>query len=532
MRNHGKKRLVSLAIAVTMLSSLLIFAAPHASACGFQYWYLPEGYTGGNFDTYILVQNPNGNEAQVTYRLITETGYTEPIKTKIKPNSRCTIRVDDIPGMQDVSFSTVMQATTGLVVERAMYFTDGQGRAGGSDSIGATQESRMWYLAEGYTGDDFDTYILVMNANWDGVHIRAKFMTPKVGSGSGEVGTHEPDPTPEPEYITQEYDIPAMRRLTIHVDDIPGLESAEVSTVIEVLSKTGSGSGGEEDEVPGVVAERAMYYTYLGINGGQASIGAPCASSTWYLPEGRTAGEYDTFVTVMNPNSVKAKVKATFMVPTAEAEASRKANPYDSSPDPAPEPPPDSLIFQEYTIEPYSRYTIAVDDIPGLEATDVATMIQSWAAEGKAAGTGGCANVVVERSMYFWRGDNGDGHNTIGATTKHEYWLLAEGYTAEGFDTWVLVMNPNAFDVNVEATFMTPTGDPIIKEYEVRQMSRLTIPVDSIPGLEATEVSTKLQVLAPEGYTDACEYGIIAERAMYFEYNGIVGGHSSLGVGE
>ena len=33
-------------------------------------------------------------------------------------------------------------------------------------------------------------------------------------------------------------------------------------------------------------------------------------------------------------------------------------------------------------------------------------------------------------------------------------------------------------------------------------------------------------------YESACSYGIIAERAMYFEYNGIMERHCSLGVGE
>jgi hypothetical protein len=58
--------------------------------------------------------------------------------------------------------------------------------------------------------------------------------------------------------------------------------------------------------------------------------------------------------------------------------------------------------------------------------------------------------------------------------------------------------------------------------------------VDEIEGLQSTEVSTKIQVLdAVEcDRSAACENGVVAERAMYFEYKGIVGGHCSLGVGE
>jgi len=136
--------------------------------------------------------------------------------------------------------------------------------------------------------------------------------------------------------------------------------------------------------------------------------------------------------------------------------------------------------------------------------------------------------------MYFVRGNNGDGHNTIGACQKQDYWLLAEGYTAGGFDTWVLLMNPNAEPVRVKAQYMKPEGDPVTREYEVLGKSRMTIKVDDIEGLESTEVSTKLwaEAWAAGGRRADCEFGIIAERAMYFEYNGIIGGHCSLGVGE
>jgi hypothetical protein len=287
----------------------------------------------------------------------------------------------------------------------------------------------------------------------------------------------------------------------------------------------------------GIVAERAMYFSYHGFPGGHASIGAPRASSTWYLPEGRTAGEYDTYVLVMNPNSYKVQVKATFMVPAPGGAGRAPAN-YEPDPEPGPEPEPepDKLITKEFTVEPFERFTVAVDKIPGLEATDVSTMVRSRVEEpvdGRNAGNEG-APVVVERSMYFARGNQGDGHGSIGGTEKREYWLMAEGYTGGGFDTWILVQNPNEVDVTVKATFMKPEGEPIVREYPVKKMSRLTIPVDKIDGLESAEVSTKLQVLGAveRGRNAACENGIVAERAMYFEYNGIVGGHCSLGVGE
>lgn len=510
---------------VAMLATVLILILPAgASACGYSKWYLPEGYTGGNFDTYVLIQNPNDCEARVGVTFMTDVGAADPREYKIPPLSRFTIAVDEIVGLEDANVSTMVEQLegSGIVVERAMYFNSADGKAGGSNSIGANQLSTQWYLAEGYTGGEFDTYILVMNPNETSAHIKAKFITPPVEGSGGNT---------EPNYIVREYDIDPMRRFTIHVDEIPGLEDTDVST--EIFCEA-AGSGGEE--VPGVVAERAMYFNYFGINGGHCSIGAPAASNIWYLPEGRSAGEYDTYVLVMNPNSERTHVKATFMVPTNGTGGGREIRPHDPVVDPDTDPPiePNKVITKEFVLEPLERFTIFVDELEGLQSTDVATMVESWAEEG---GSGTASNynpVVVERAMYFVRGNNGDGHNTIGASQKRDYWLLAEGYTAGGFDTWVLLMNPNETPVKVKAQFMTPDEDPITREYEVLGKSRMTIKVDDIEGLESTEVSTKIwaEAWAGSGREADCEFGIIAERAMYFEYNGIVGGHCSLGVGE
>ncbi|MHB8894982.1 MAG: hypothetical protein ACYC99_07385 [Candidatus Geothermincolia bacterium] len=524
MKNCRATKTAAVFLSVAMLATLLVMVVPAgAGACGYSKWYLPEGYTGGNFDTYILIQNPNDCKAKVGVTFMTDEGHADPRMYEIEPLSRFTIAVDEIVGLENANVSTMVEQFegSGIVVERAMYFNDASGKAGGSNSIGANQTSNMWYLAEGYTGGKFDTFILVMNPNEEKAHIKAKFITPPKEGAGGQM---------EPNYIIKEYDVEPMRRFTIHVDEIPGLENTEVST--EIMSEA-SGAGGECAQP--VVAERAMYFDYFGINGGHCSIGAPAASNLWYLPEGRTAGEYDTYVLVMNPNSTRTHVKASFMVPSNGAGGGREMKPFVPDPETDPETPiePNKVITKEFVLEPLERFTIEVDKIEGLEASDVGTQIESWAETGTGKASNETNPVVAERAMYFTRGNNGDGHNTIGATTKREYWLMAEGYTAGGFDTWLLIMNPNELAVRVQVTYMKPEGEPIVKEYEILGKSRLTIPVDEIEGLEATEVSSKIQVLGTiSGRTAACEYGIIAERAMYFEYNGIVGGHCSLGVGE
>ncbi|MFH1151380.1 MAG: hypothetical protein V1748_12995, partial [Actinomycetota bacterium] len=152
MKTLKTRRGVAMLVTILMASSLLIIAAPPAAACGFGTWYLPEGYTGGNFDTYILVQNPNEWDAEATVRFLTEQGASDPLELELEGNSRTTVTVDEQPGLENANVSTIVEATSGVVVERAMYFTYADGKAGGSNSIGSQVMSSTWFLAEGYTG--------------------------------------------------------------------------------------------------------------------------------------------------------------------------------------------------------------------------------------------------------------------------------------------------------------------------------------------------------------------------------------------
>jgi len=51
----------------------------------------------------------------------------------MEANSRKTIRVNDVPGMQDTDASTYVQGTQPIIAERAMYWNE---RGAGTDTIG------------------------------------------------------------------------------------------------------------------------------------------------------------------------------------------------------------------------------------------------------------------------------------------------------------------------------------------------------------------------------------------------------------
>jgi hypothetical protein len=94
-------------------------------------WYLAEGYTGGGFETYVLVQNPGDETRNVTMTFM-EPGGRNTVRTyRIAPRSRYTVDVNEV--LPDAEVSTRVTADGPVIVERAMYFN---GRSGGTDSIG------------------------------------------------------------------------------------------------------------------------------------------------------------------------------------------------------------------------------------------------------------------------------------------------------------------------------------------------------------------------------------------------------------
>lgn len=526
MKRFAGARFILLA---TLLCLFLVLApAAHGAtgdfrtACGTTGWYFAEGFTGGDFDTWILIQNPNQADTVATLRFFTPVGELQPLEVLLSGETRTTVYLNGLPGLRagcEVATEVRVEGS-GIVAERAMYFNYEGQRAGGHCSIGAPQPSCTWYLPEGYTGGKFDTYVLLMNpGSEDARGVWVKLMKP----GEGR-------------YYPFKVDVPAGRRLTVKLDDLVWTEGA-----VNYLSATYQPPGSQPAQVRfddttvstwilserPLVAERAMYFEYYGKAGGSSSIGATSAASTWYLPEGYTGGEFDTWVLAMNPNSFPVDITYTF---------------FTNQPGSVP------VNVTHAGVPPYSRDTICVDQVPGLQGNEVSTMVTACIS-GECSGASypeGAAGIVAERSVYFRYGTVADGATSIGAPNLYGGWFLAEGYTGGGFDTYVLVMNPNDYWVRVTATYMTPEGAQVVKEYACPPLSRYTIKVDDQhPLLASADVSTRIVAECMEetkavsaGYGKSCAAGVAVERAMYFVYRSplsgkvISGGSCSIGFGE
>ncbi|MFQ6014856.1 MAG: hypothetical protein ACE5NP_05385 [Anaerolineae bacterium] len=194
-------------------------------------WYLPEGYTGPGYTTWLLLHNPNQVPANVTVTFMKGDGTTVRRDYQVGPTTRFTWRLNRIvPG---IAFATLVKADQPLVAERASYFAGGRG---GHCSIGATTLARTWYLPEGSTAAGH-LFVLTMNPNSVEAQVTVTFMK--------EDGST----------VSREYTLKPTSRHTVNVNRI--VPNSKVATQVT-------------SDQP-LAVERAMYFNDG--RGGTASLG-------------------------------------------------------------------------------------------------------------------------------------------------------------------------------------------------------------------------------------------------------------------
>ena len=128
-------------------------------------WFLAEGATGPFFDTYVLIANPFETAATIDARFDTADGASISRQYTVAPNSRFSIYLDSIPGLEFTSVATTITSTNAapVVVERAMYWPNGFfDYYEGHSSPGTTRTGLKWVLAEGENGPG-QTFVLIAN---------------------------------------------------------------------------------------------------------------------------------------------------------------------------------------------------------------------------------------------------------------------------------------------------------------------------------------------------------------------------------
>ncbi len=193
-------------------------------------WFFGEGATGGFFDTYLLVANPSGSQANIQIRYLLTGGGVVTRNYAVPPTTRFTVRVDDDPAMSAAEFSSTISSTVPIAAERAMWWPDG-GWYEAHSSAGAPATGNTWVVADGQLGllPGEATYVLIANTNASPVTVTAT----TVFENSGPIAQH--------------YTIPANARLTL---DMAGQFPSAIGRRFGVVV-TGPN---------GLVVERSMYW--------------------------------------------------------------------------------------------------------------------------------------------------------------------------------------------------------------------------------------------------------------------------------
>lgn len=131
-------------------------------------WFLAEGATGSFFDLYVLIANPTSTDATVQARYAKPDGSVVTQTYTVRANSRFSVYVDAIPGLDATSVATTLTSTNGVsfVAERAMYWPGGffdyyEGHA----SAGSTTTALAWVVAAAEHGGaaQAQTFVLIAN---------------------------------------------------------------------------------------------------------------------------------------------------------------------------------------------------------------------------------------------------------------------------------------------------------------------------------------------------------------------------------
>ncbi|MCJ7653144.1 MAG: DUF5719 family protein, partial [Actinobacteria bacterium] len=324
-----------------------------------------------------------------------------------------------------------------------------------------------WYFAEGYTGPGFEEWLTIQNPDSaTTANVQIEYML------NGEAN-------PNPQTVQ----VPPSSRYTIKVNDVIGANH-EVSALVMCTNGVD------------IIAERPMYFKYSpDIQGGHCVVGTRYPGTTWYFAEGYTAPSSFEYITLQNPGGTAASVKIDYF---GSAGAIGTVN---------------------LELPGNSRKTVSVNGT--VENSDVSATVTS---------TNGIP-IVAERPMYFWRGADkkvNGGHCAVGAPSATSEAYFGEGYTAPGWDTYLLLQNPNNEKVDVNITYLVKGQGAVPFTASLNPNTRTTFLVNnSVP------VGSEL------GIAVVATKGILAERAMYFTYKmspphlsekDLTGGHDCFGT--
>jgi hypothetical protein len=370
----------------------------------------------------------------------------------------------------------------GVVVERTMSFGDGWG---GHTGKALTAPARQWFLAEGAANGFFQTFILLTATGTVAPKVAVDFLLE-----DGQV-------------VTVPANFPtAPGRLTLWANEIcaPGTDG---STCHRVLAGKAFSTRITADQP--ITVERAMYFNRAGrtFEGGHASAAVTAPATRWFIAEGATGPNFDTYVLVANPNPVDTIATVRYLTP-------------------------EGAYSEAYPVRANSRLTLFVDaELARIAGRDAIGTQVDVSAEVSAP-----QPIVVERAMYWFGSFQNwtDAHNSAGVTTAGTNWALAEGQNGGTlkYKTFVLIANPSNAPATVRMRLLREGGRAAVtsSDFTVPANSRFTCYAGQ-PGA-CQDAFAQLQDGEMFGVNVESVNGtpIVIERALYWD-----GGGESFGAG-
>lgn len=460
--------------------------------------------------TYLLVANPGAEAAIVEVTHVLD-GSQPTMTMSIPAGRRVTLDLGVQSALANQGFATLVTATNGVpvVAERATYWNArGTAWAAGTNVFGTP----LWQgvaplsgtIAGGTTvtiaGGGFSAGATVAFGGVPATDVQVlsdtivTAVTPAHADGTVAVVVTNPGATAGSQLGTFTY---------VAIPTVTGVEAASLPSALGTsLRIAGTGfregltvtAGGVALTAVTVVSDTEVTGLLRGHVGQDATVVVtnPTGRSgqlvaalddpmVYYFAEGAT-GVFSHEIALANGNEAPAPVTLTFFRGDG------------------------SQVTQNVTVPAGRMQIVSVNEIPGLGSGAMGASVSST--------TG--LPLGVSRTMTW---AHGHGMHQVDASDRLSYtWAFAEG-SVNGFDTYLLVLNPGATDATVDFRFLDESGAEVTTRLLVAAHSRNTLRVGDLPALAGKSFATFATASVP----------VAIERAMYLGTYPWEGGHAAFG---
>jgi hypothetical protein len=376
-------------------------------------WYFAHGDTTANHRTVISLLNSAPGVAKVTLTFLYQAAPERKQSVTVPAHSALNIDLGLAAG-QERHVSTIVSADRQIAAQSTIYYGSGDGSA----ALGASAPAKLWYLAEGYTGGSFHEYLDILNPSSHYANVDVRFL-PFNGKPPKEVRFS----------VHPRANITVDAGLYMPASSISAIVSADQGIVVERTLRFGAGGRGAHDK-----------------------IGIASSSTVWLFAQGNTAGDRQTFLTILNPNqAAAATVTATLFDGLGKPIGARTI-----------------------VVDPLHRGNIKVNNIIG--SAEVAVAVTST------------VPVVVERPQYVGPADLGQassGSDIFGRNGAGASWTFPSGDTSGGNQETLYLYNPGLKTANVTATLYTSSGATFQQNMSLAANSRTVVNLSTVSGLPA-----------------------------------------------